>query len=39
MDVATPEGWYRNPELVLDFTIKTTQREYNLIWAIRFWLN
>jgi NAD-dependent deacetylase len=22
MDVATPEGWYRNPELVLDFTIK-----------------
>jgi hypothetical protein len=41
MDVATPEGWYRNPELVLDFTIKdaNNSKKYNLTWAIRFWLN
>jgi NAD-dependent deacetylase len=33
MDVATPEGWYRNPELVLDFTIKdaNNSKKYNLL--------
>jgi NAD-dependent deacetylase len=38
MDVATPEGWYRNPELVLDFTIKdaNNSKEVQPIWAIRF---
>jgi hypothetical protein len=36
-DVATPEGWYRNPALVLD-TIKdeNNSKKYNLIWASDF---
>jgi NAD-dependent deacetylase len=36
-DVATPEGWSKNPELVLDFTIKdeSNYRKFNPIVGIK----